>query len=425
MGKKERTLRHRSRRRRAILTLVLTSLTWVICLCFFLFQGGKTAFMLFIMVTILCLYLLLGKWTGISRSSGERRLYLHDEEREVFVAGDHVTVELSMKLAVGRLVPYVLLGDTVQRQQERWQSFESLAIPNLSRQCSLTYTIPDVRRGIYSFGPSVCAMEDLLGLFQHRRSISIPAQFTVYPQVISIPRWRLLDAGVQGMGSLNANRALKETTQFNGIREYNHGDRLSRIHWAATAKTGAWKSKEFERESIPSILIVLDCLQHHYSHEEQFELSVSIAASLIEYGRERHLPTGLLLLGDAAQLFEPASSAAHFQAMRSSLLEVNASGSGDLYGRAQSSLVQSRAGSYTIVVSPSVQNEVLPLLEWFQHQYATVSHAAPVHTTEDRTSWSRLLLSKGMVAYTVHKLQQLPAVLGGRSNEQIAVGDRS
>ena len=61
-----------------------------------------------------------------------------------------------------------------------------------------------------------------------------------------------------GFSHASAARASRETTQINGIREFLPGDRLSRIHWGATAKTGQWKSKEFEREALPRTIVLLD-----------------------------------------------------------------------------------------------------------------------------------------------------------------------
>ena len=43
-------------------------------LCFFLFQGGKLSFMVFIIVSVLCIYLGLGQWSGIRKSKGVRTL---------------------------------------------------------------------------------------------------------------------------------------------------------------------------------------------------------------------------------------------------------------------------------------------------------------------------------------------------------------
>src|SRR4051794_34022347 len=53
---------------------------WLLVTClaasllFMLFQGGKMASMLFIMMTFLTVYLLSGNWSGIRRAQGTRKL---------------------------------------------------------------------------------------------------------------------------------------------------------------------------------------------------------------------------------------------------------------------------------------------------------------------------------------------------------------
>lgn len=49
---------------------------WSITLLYVLFQGGKTAFMLFIMVSLLIAYLIAGGLGGVRRAKGTRSLFL-------------------------------------------------------------------------------------------------------------------------------------------------------------------------------------------------------------------------------------------------------------------------------------------------------------------------------------------------------------
>ena len=56
----------------AALWLLITCFT--ASLLFMLFQGGKLASMLFIMITFLSVYLLSGNWSGIKRAQGTRKL---------------------------------------------------------------------------------------------------------------------------------------------------------------------------------------------------------------------------------------------------------------------------------------------------------------------------------------------------------------
>ena len=109
-----------------------------------------------------------------------------------------------------------------------------------------------LERGKYVFSETECASEDIFGLIEHRGKFKAKGEFRVLPRTVFIPYWQLYDRKSRLSGPQTAlTRSRRETTQINGVRDYVYGDRLSRIHWNATAKTGNWKSKEFEHESVP------------------------------------------------------------------------------------------------------------------------------------------------------------------------------
>ncbi|MFD1908762.1 hypothetical protein ACFSQ7_39485 [Paenibacillus rhizoplanae] len=52
-----------------------------------LFQGGKTSFMLFIMVSVLILYLFIGGLEGVRRARGSRSFYSEQDKPDLLYAG--------------------------------------------------------------------------------------------------------------------------------------------------------------------------------------------------------------------------------------------------------------------------------------------------------------------------------------------------
>ena len=129
----------------------------------------------------------------------------------------------------------------------------------------LSFQTPPLERGKYAFSDTECASEDIFGLIEHRGTFKAKGEFRVLPRTVFIPYWQLYDRKSRLSGPQTAQtRSRRETTQINGVRDYVYGDRLSRIHWNATAKTGTWKSKEFEHESIPKTILVLDALAGSY-----------------------------------------------------------------------------------------------------------------------------------------------------------------
>jgi uncharacterized protein (DUF58 family) len=55
-----------------------------------------------------------------------------------------------------------------------------------------------------------------------------------------------------------AHRLFEDPTRVSGVRPYQHGDPLNRIHWRATARTGQLQSREYESSCVAGATFVLD-----------------------------------------------------------------------------------------------------------------------------------------------------------------------
>lgn len=394
---------------------------WLIVACFagsllfLLFQGGKLASMLFAVVCVISIYLLLGRWSGVAKAQGTRMLSADGNQQEI-EAGKSLTVKLNVHVPGFWPVPYVMIKDKLQRKGGREQSFETSLVLDWHRRGWVEYHTPPLRRGFYNFETTECLTEDIFGIFEHKGQMQLPTNFRVLPQRVPIKEWKQLHQMLRGMHHHSqTTRAVRETTQINGVREYIYGDKLSRIHWNATAKTGTWKSKEFERESLPKTMIVLDRRTKHYTSPEQFERAVSVAASLIEYGMKRDLALGLLSVGTDSTYMEPRNSNAHLKSILNHLTDVEADSNYSL-GRVLAD--RSRhfvPGTFMVIVSPAKGEELLHTLGWLEQRQLTACHMwISGDQPEGRDNWAKQLKALGYLGYAIPSLQDLSNVLGGR-----------
>src|SRR5690554_6612045 len=215
---------------------------WILLLCtlcsmlFVLFQGGKLAFMLFIIVFILGIYLTLGRWSGIASSKGSRVL-LNKPSSGHLEAGMALEVNVQIQIPGFWPIPYVIIKDHMIRKNGRSFIFETTFIPDWKRRGEVLYTTPVLRRGFYHFSETACSTEDIFGLFEHKGSMKLDQSFKVLPQTVEIREWKQFNQMIKGAHQHSVvTRASRETTQINGVREYVYGDRISRIHWKTTAR---------------------------------------------------------------------------------------------------------------------------------------------------------------------------------------------
>jgi len=177
------------------------------------------------------------------------------------------------------------------RHDGQKRRFKGTVSPNLLGEVEWTYEIRDVKRGIYHFEQLDCSTYDVFGLLEYKRSLKQQSQVQVLPRIMKDVNWEQLLSGRKGQFHLQSmDRYAKESNQQSGIRDYVHGDRLSRVHWNATARTGQWKSKDFEKEAMPKGIVILDRYvpgKSAHQEDDSFEALVSISASLLQYGMQQ------------------------------------------------------------------------------------------------------------------------------------------
>ncbi|WP_206099133.1 DUF58 domain-containing protein [Paenibacillus xylanexedens] len=394
------------------------AMVWMCCLAYVLFQGGKTSLMLLSMVTLLCVYLAIAGFSGVRRAQGVRRLSSGPDHEELLHAGDQVQVQLSLTIPGFLPLPYVVVREMLHRHNGESWSFKESLIPNMRGNGELSFQTPPLERGKYVFSETECASEDIFGLIEHRGKFKAKGEFRVLPRTVFIPYWQLYDRKSRLSGPQTAlTRSRRETTQINGVRDYVYGDRLSRIHWNATAKTGNWKSKEFEHESVPKTILVLDALASSYEHGDAFEMAVSTAASLLEYGVRERMGMGLLTLSEQTSFMAPSESLMERQKMMHHLVDIQYNGQDThLLPGVERIARQLPQGAYFVVISPQKDEKIMELLRWADTRGMTPCHIL-IDTSESRRSaeWNAMLRGRGTRSFTVSHLQELPTVMGGGS----------
>ncbi|WP_310551548.1 DUF58 domain-containing protein [Paenibacillus glufosinatiresistens] len=390
---------------------------WVVTLLYVLFQGGKNSVMLFTMATILILYLLTGGLLGVRRAKGVRTLLSAGDSPEPLAAGGYLQVRLRLNVPGILPLPYLVVREMLKKHNGESWKFEDSLIPDYRGRSELRFQTPPLERGIYTFQETEIGSIDVFGLVEHKGSFLAEGRFRVLPRTVYLPRWNLYERSSRRSGlQTSLAQSRRESVQINGVRDYVYGDRLSRIHWNATARTGAWKSKEFEHESVPRTMVVLDGTARVYSNSAQFELAVSAAASLLGFGLRERIGVGLCAIDREIRFFAPAEGAADRRHMTHALIDLNAEGSGRLLEKLEKSKQLFPRGCHFVFVSPQSGGAALEVLRWAENRGMMPVHlhvrnpASPGRYAE----WAGTLDSCGMAGYSVAALEELPAALEGR-----------
>ena len=163
------------------------------------------------------------------------------------------------------------------------------------------YSLIGARRGYYHVGPTILRTGDLFGLSLRERAAEGPAGLIVFPRVVAIRHARLPSLRA-GSDVRARHRVLEDPIQVIGIRPYQRGDGLRRVHWRASAHTGEWQSKLIQPAAQIETAVALNLRRADYpaapgEAADLAELAIVAAASVSHHVLERRQRTGLLVVG--------------------------------------------------------------------------------------------------------------------------------
>ena len=232
-----------------------------------------------------------------------------------------------------------------------------------------------MQRGVFPLGGTVLASGDLFGLFPVSRNYSAQDLLLVYPMMVDV------EAFPSPMGWLSGGEALRRRTQqitanASGVREYQPGDPLNRIHWLSTARRSRFMVKEFELDPMAEVWIFVDAYRYVHASLPQPEIalderelwrpsvkiplppsteeySVSIAASLARYYLQRGRVVGLVSAGQNLQVLSGERGGRQLGKILESLALLKADGKLTLESLVQAEIQAIPRSSTVVLITPA------------------------------------------------------------------------
>ncbi len=249
-------------------------------------------------------YFLAKTWataTVATRASGDDEVKL----------GSRIHVELSFHNRCRIPVLWVLAEDLLPRSTTE-SEHPTLAVegerigvmllwPDETRK--MEYEVKCHRRGYFQIGPTVLETGDMMGLYRRYHVGAEPQFVTVLPEIVPLSTYEIGSRRPIGEIRMREN-VMDDPTRLRGIRQWQIGDPMRSVHWAATARTGVLHSKVYEPSSIVGATLVLDLHESTTpkKHEPmRSDLAVTAAASICASLHDAGEPFGLATNGrDAA-----------------------------------------------------------------------------------------------------------------------------
>lgn len=135
-----------------------------------------------------------------------------------------------------------------------------------------------LHRSVLSVGPLMVRKGDPFGLMRRERRLGGRVELFVHPATVPL---RAFDAGlVRDLEGGPSGVVVDDDLDFHGLRAYEPGDDVRHAHWLSSARAGTLMIRQYESTRRTDTALALAVDPREYASAEEFELAVSVHASI-------------------------------------------------------------------------------------------------------------------------------------------------
>lgn len=395
-----------------LLTLSGVILFWLLLFVFARVQGAFFSWFLFYFMTAVLLYEVAVASYGLRGIEVEREL-----SADRLSAGQTLEIRITLKRSGWWPHFWVRIRDDLP---ERWlhdeHDAERVLLPLWQKNRSFVYEIRNLQRGVYRIGETTVGTGDVLGLVRRERHYQRTNEVLVYPRVVPVRGWSGYHPEELGLRQ-PTRRRVEESTTVLGVRDYIPGDRLSRIHWPASARRGELQTKEFELHVTSELLFIVDAARSSFQTgpRDRFELEMTIAASLMKHAFDLKRQFAMTMHGSrVVSLPAGSTQALLFRALQELAMAVP-DGRTDFASSFARIAQEAAQGTTLVVMSPTVSRESAAAAGTVRNR-VTVEWFMPVggpKLTDAERQGLQMLATAGVHVYLIPSSEQLGSLLRG------------
>lgn len=255
-------------------------------------RGGQAAWFLAWLLTgagavSLSVFLFTLMKAEVSRSGDNHMLYPKDE----------LAVELKIRHTSFCPVLWMSVADCFVREADgHLYTVRKRVYPGWRRTFTVRYRISGLERGSYRYSGTELVAGDCWGLVQKRRLLPGSGGFTVLPEGRAV-----LPVGLpKGAGGDETEGAspFRPSMPGHGVRPYENGDPLHRIHWKSTARRDGLMTRMDEPALEWRFQVYVDASASSYQgRAELFEQAIRWAAGILQAAGDIRAMAGLAANG--------------------------------------------------------------------------------------------------------------------------------
>ncbi|MGD8191785.1 DUF58 domain-containing protein [Brevibacillus ginsengisoli] len=323
------------------------------------FQGGFASWFLFYSCLSFFAYELLAYVLMFATLQVTREI-----DRERLQDGEDVVVTIRIRRKIWFPLGWNLVVESLpDKLASYYEPHRQLFFPWFKREVQLTYMIPSLPRGYYRLEGCEITAGDFFGFIQRVKAFPLYNDFLVYPSHRQITHWPTGDGRMSGNVQV-PNKRSDDVSAVRGVRDYQRGDRLSQIHWRASARGMGLKTKEFEHQAMNQIVFFLDVNKSGYPAKDTqlFEMAVKLTASLVYFASRRQFPFGFVSNQNERTVIPVGNTQTHFFRIFDQLARVMPEGEMEFAQVISREALEFPLGSTLALITPSLNKRFVAVL---------------------------------------------------------------
>lgn len=140
------------------------------------------------------------------------------------------------------------------------------------------FAVPTKRRAVLVVGPVRSVRDDPLSLMRRQVTWARSQELYVHPRTVRLDE--AASGYLRDLEGTPSSDLSSSDIAFHALRDYAPGDDRRHVHWRTTARTGKLMVRQFEETRRSHVVVALADWAEHFSSEDEFELAVSVAASI-------------------------------------------------------------------------------------------------------------------------------------------------
>lgn len=166
------------------------------------------------------------------------------------------------------------------------------------------FLVPTLRRAVIAVGPALTVRGDPFGLL--RRSVSSSEVTELFVHPLTVPLEPLGSGLLRDLEGQTTKDISMSDLAFHALRDYAPGDDRRHIHWRSSAKLGSsvpggkFLVRQFLDTRRSHLTVAVDGLLEAYDDPDDFEIAVSVAASIAMQGIRDEMDTTVVVADQAS-----------------------------------------------------------------------------------------------------------------------------